>query len=73
MSKTGGQAFPFETALEPGATWLDVCAWHAMQGILSATPDQFLYNDRQVAWGAKRCYEIAKAMLAEKQRIENET
>lgn len=46
------------------ATWLDMCAWHALGGTLSASETDNV--DKAAAWS----YQYAQAMLAEKRRIE---
>lgn len=61
---TGGPAYPQTPEVnESGPTWLDVCAWHAMQRLLRTgafTPEAV----------ADDAYRLAAAMLAEKRRLE---
>lgn len=73
-----------ENKLEPvevltGATWLDVCAWHAMQGFLSndswglsfkKTAEEHKIEPTQVL--AEMSYVFAQFMLAEKRRLESQ-
>lgn len=60
-----------------GATWLDVCAWHAMGSIIIANNIESKIlsqanGDTAFSATASAAYKYAQAMLAEKRRLESE-
>lgn len=61
----GGAAFP--SGLEWGATWLDLAAMHAMQGLIV---DWRTDGEERKQMLAQTSYKVADAMLAEKRRRE---
>lgn len=68
----GGPAFPLapgtdpESAVGTGATWLDVCAWNAMSGILGNAHVFTCREGMHPSKLAKLAYDYAERMLAEK-------
>ena len=64
-----GHAFdPKKVRTLIGATWLDVCAWHAMQTLLMRIEDWRLPAIADSI--AEDAYDIAMAMLREKRKRE---